>query len=68
MRVAGGESRSVATQDSTKLVEADPNSTNPGNESKEEDDSKIKVYTATYYIGLEINSGKSILRSNPEGC
>lgn len=68
MRVAGGESRSVATQDSAKLAETDPNSTNPGNESKEEDDSKIKVYTATYYIGLEINSGKSILRSNPESC
>lgn len=60
MRVAGGESRSVGTQDSAKPGETDPTDLNTGSEPKEGDDSKIKVYTATYYIGLEINSGKSL--------
>lgn len=65
MRVAGGESRSVSTQESGKSAETDLNDPNAANETREEDDSKIKVYTATYYIGLEINSGKLTSKNQP---
>lgn len=60
IRVANGEVRSVGNQDGVKTVETDLNDQNGDSESKEEDDSKVKVYTTTYYIGLEINTGKSI--------
>lgn len=53
----------MGTQDGVKSVETNLNDPNAESELKEEDDSKIKVYTATYYIGLEINTGKSIVGS-----
>lgn len=58
--VAHGEIRSVGIHDGVKTAETDLKDQNGDSESKEEDDSKVKVYTTTYYIGLEINSGKSI--------
>lgn len=58
--VAHGEIRSVGIHDGVKTAETDLKDQNGDSESKEEDDSKIKVYTTTYYIGLEINSGKYI--------
>lgn len=59
--VAHGEIRSVGIHDGVKTAETDLKDQNGDSESKEEGDSKVKVYTTTYYIGLEINSGKPIL-------
>ncbi|KAI5852535.1 Poly(A) polymerase central domain-containing protein [Morchella snyderi] len=54
--VAHGDIRSVGIHDGVKTAETDLKDQNGDSESKEEDDSKVKVYTTTYYIGLEINS------------
>lgn len=62
MRVASGEIRGTGTQDGVKTVETNLSDPNAEGESKEEDDTKVKVYTATYYIGLEINTGKFIFK------
>jgi poly(A) polymerase len=58
IRVANGELKAIGNQSGVKTVVTDLKAAQNGEiEKTNEDDSKFKVYTTTYYVGLEINAG-----------
>jgi len=57
IRIANGEIKAIDGQAGVKTVVTDLKAEQNGDVEKKEDESKFKVYTTTYYVGLEINTG-----------
>ncbi|CAZ81688.1 unnamed protein product [Tuber melanosporum] len=56
IRIANGEIKAIDNQVGVKTVVTDLKAEQNGDVEKKEDESKFKVYTTTYYVGLEINT------------
>ncbi|CUS14052.1 unnamed protein product [Tuber aestivum] len=63
IRIANGEIKAIDNQTGVKTVVTDLKAEQNGNAERKEDESKFKVYTTTYYVGLEINTGNYFLLS-----
>lgn len=57
IRVANGELKATGNESGVKTVLTDLKADRDGEIEQNGDDSKFRVYTTTYYVGLEVNTG-----------